>query len=181
MLRFMTASDQLQSYEDLFPAYCLLFRASTDSIMSILSYLSMTNICRLDAVVTNTSSRIIWLSVSRGTNHRTINNHKHSHGSKRWLVEWGISPEYLETNDTRLIPEEKDRGTLLGLDISSPRNISLRRYKIGDEVVLSIAHGSPNLEEIKLTACYDITDACMIALGKCCQLIFIDIERCNNI
>ena len=117
----------------------------------------------------------------RGTNHRTINNHKHSHGSKRWLVEWGISPEYLETNDTRLIPEEKDRGTLLGLDISSPRNISLRRYKIGDEVVLSIAHGSPNLEEIKLTACYDITDACMIALGKCCQLIFIDIERCNNI
>ena len=49
-------------------------------------------------------------------------------------------------------------------------------------MVLSIANCSPNLEEIKLTACYDITDACMIALGKCCrQVIFIDIEKCNNI
>ena len=78
----------------------------------------MTNICRLDTAVTNTASCIIWLSVLRGTNHRTINCRKHSHGSIRWLAEWGISLEYLETNDTRHIPEEIDKGALLGLDIS---------------------------------------------------------------
>ena len=39
-----------------------LFKASNDCMISILSYLSMKNICQLDIAVTNTAARVIWLS-----------------------------------------------------------------------------------------------------------------------
>ena len=182
MLRLMTGGDQSQSDEATLATSCLLFRATNDSIMSILSYLSMANICSLDIAVTNSILRVIWLSILRGTSHRTISNHKHSHESIRWLVERGISPEYLQMSEDGSIANKIDGGTLLGLDISSLRNISLCRCDIGDEDILSIAHGCPNLTEIRLLDCCDITDASMIALGRYCrQLIFIDIGGCTNI
>ena len=173
MLRLMTASDQSQSDEALLPSCCLFFTASTDSMVSILSYLTMVNMCRLDIAATNTASRIMWLSVLRGMNHRAIDNHKHSHESIRWFVERGINPQYLEISDSMLersdsvgsIASRINGSTFLGLNMSLLRNISLCRSKIGDEEVLLLAHGCPNLIEIGLDSCCDITDASMIAIG----------------
>ena len=119
MLPLTPASGESQSDEVILPSHCLLFRASTDSMISILSYLSMANICRLDTAVTNRAIRVIWLSVLRGSSHRTINNHKHSHESIRWLVERDISPEYLETSERESIAKRINGGSLLGLDVSS--------------------------------------------------------------
>ena len=96
----------------------------------------MVNICRLDDAVTNSVLRVMWLRILRGTNHRTISNHVHSHGSIRWLVERGIRPEHLETNRTECIAKEIDRGTLLGLDISSLRNISLCQTQIKSKNII---------------------------------------------
>ena len=50
-----------------------LFQASNDCMTSILSYLTMKNICQLDIAVTNTAARIIWLDSLQITNHRSIN------------------------------------------------------------------------------------------------------------
>ena len=182
MLRLMTASDQSQADNAILPSYCLLFKTTTDSITSILSYMSMVNICRLDTAVTNTASRAIWLSILRGTSHHSINNHKHSHGSIRWLVERDISPEYLETNGKECIACKINGDALLGLDVSSLRIVSLCQCNIRDKDVLRIAGGCPSLTDIRLGNCHDITDASMIALARCCrQLIFIDIGGCSNI
>ena len=63
ILRLTPASGESQSDEVILPSHCLLFRASTDSMISILSYLSVVNICRLDTAVTNRAIRVIWLSV----------------------------------------------------------------------------------------------------------------------
>ena len=125
MLPLTPASCESQSDEVILPSHCLLFRASTDSIISILSYLSMVNICRLDNAVTNRAIRVIWLSVLRSSNHRTINNHTHSHESIRWLVERGISPEYLETSERELIANRINGVSLLGLDVSSLQKMGL--------------------------------------------------------
>ena len=118
MRRFLTARDPSQSDEVIMLSYGPLFRASTDSMISILNYLSLANICRLDTTVTNRVIRVIWLSVLRGTNHHSINNHKHSHESIRLLVEREISPEYLETSDRRCVACKVNGGSLLSLDIS---------------------------------------------------------------
>ena len=171
MLSFVNGRDESWSDETILP-YCLQFRSSNDSIISILTYLSMANICWLDTAVTNTASRIIWLSVLRGMNHRTINNHKHSHGSIRWLAERVISPEHSETSETVIIANKINGSTLLGLDISSLRSIIFSHCKIGDEEVFLIAHGCPNLTEITLTACCGITDASMRPLGRCCRRLY---------
>ena len=143
MIRFMICSDESESDKTVIPSSCLLFIATTDSMISILSYLSMGNICRLDTAVTNTPLRVIWLSILRGKNHRTIDNHPHNHESIRWFVERGIRPEYLKTgHDTWRI----NVGTLLGMDMSILRNIDYYCSSILDEDILSIAHGCPNLE-----------------------------------
>ena len=175
-------SDESLSDEAISPSHCLLFRASYDSIISILSYLSMGKLCRLDIAVTNTALRVIWLGILRGKNHCTINYHKHNHESIRWLIARGISPERLEASYDTDITGKINGRTLLDLDISSLRNISLWNSKIGDEEVSLVAHGCPKLTEISLLNCHDITDASMIALARCYrQLIFIDIGGCCNI
>ena len=175
MIRFALGSDKSQSDEAILLSYCPLFRASADLMASILSYLSMANICRFDTAVTNRVTRVIWLSLLRGTNHHSINNHKHSHESIRWLVERGISPEYLETSDRRCVARSINRDTILGLDMSSLRTLSVYQCQIRDEDILSIAHGCPNLTGIILGFCCDLTDVSILALARCCvQLTFID-------
>ena len=122
------------------------------------------------------------MSVLRGTNHHSINNHNHSHESIRLLVEREISPEYLETSDRRCVAYRVNGSSLLGLDISFLRNLSLCQCQIGDENVFSMVHGSSILTEIRLLDCCGITDASMIALGRYYrQLISIDVGRCDNI
>ena len=152
-------SDESLSDEAISHSHCLLFRTSYDSIISILSYLSMGNLCRLDIAVTNTASRVIWLGILRGKNHCTINYHKHNHESIRWLIARGISPERLEANDNIGTACKINGRTLLGLDISSLRNISLCNSKIVDEEVSLVAHGCPKLTEISLLNCHDITES----------------------
>ena len=179
MIRFMICSDESESDKTVIPSSCLLFIATTDSMISILSYLSMANICRLDTAVTNTPLRVIWLSILRGKNHRTIDKHYHNNKSIRWFVERGIRPEYLKTSkvDWRI-----NGGALLGMDMSILRYIDSYNSAILDEDILSIAHGCPNLAEIRLHYCLNITDASMVALGRRCrQLIFIDVEECRQI
>ena len=62
----------------------ILFKTSTDSMMSILSYLNIKSICRIDMAVTNTAGRMAWLISLRMTSHRSISEHKHGHESIRW-------------------------------------------------------------------------------------------------
>ena len=66
MCFFKIGSDESLSDEAISPSHCLLSRATYDSIISILSYLSMGNMCRLDIAVTNTASRVIWLNILQG-------------------------------------------------------------------------------------------------------------------
>ena len=182
MLHLAIGSDRSQSDVVILPSSCHLFRASADSIISILSYLSMENICRLDTAVTNTAARAIWLSILRDTSHRAIRTHKHSHESIRWLVERSIRPEYLETSDKKCFGDRVNGMTLLGLDTSSLRNIRLCYSRIQDKDILSLAHGCSNLTEIGLFDCCNITDESMISLARCCrQLISVDVEKCSNI
>ena len=68
------------------------------------------------------------------------------------------------------------------LDMSSLRHICFDKSDIGDEAIVSIAHGSPHLTKVILFDCDCITDTSMIALGEnCSQLVLIDISRCNGI
>ena len=99
------------------------------------------------------------------------------------LVEREISPEYLETSDRRCVACKVNGGSLLGLDMSSLRTLSVYQCQIGDKNVFSMVHCSTILTEIRLLdCCCGITDASMIALGRYYrQLIFIDVGRFYNI
>ena len=150
MIRFTIGSDEPQSDEAKLASTCLLFKAGDDSVIPILSYLSIVNICRLDTALTNAAARVNWLRILRRKNHRTINNHKHSNRSIIWLVERGISPEYLEIDGTINISNRMNGVAFLGLNISSLRSVTFCQCKNDDEDMLPIAHGCPNLREIRL-------------------------------
>ena len=93
-----------------------------------------------------------------------------------------ISPDCLTTCGNRAIARRVDGSSLLGLDMSSLRHICFDKCDIGDEAIVSIAHGSPHLTKVILFDCDCITDTSMIALGEnCSQLVLIDISRCNGI
>ena len=147
-------------------------------MITILGYSNIRDLCRLDIAMTNNATRAIWLSALR----QRLNHHKHSHKSIRWLVEKGISPEYLQTSGDKVISNRINGRTLVGLDMSSLRSISLISCDIADKEVISIAHGCPNLTEITLFDCCGVKDESMRALaGRCRELNFIDVRECNKI
>ena len=96
-----------------------LFKASNDCLISILSYLSMENVCQLDIAVTNTAARVSWLSSLQMTNHLMINEYTHSNGSIRWLVGRGVKLESLKVTDGQWFAHRMDCDALLGLDRKS--------------------------------------------------------------
>ena len=140
-----------------------LFKASNDCMISILSYLSMKNICHLDIAVTNTAARVIWLSSLQVTNHRPINEFTHCNGSIRWLVRRGVRLESLKVIDGQWL---RDSSALLGLDVSLLRDVSFCSCNIGDEEIISLAHDCHNLSEICLFDCTGVRNASIIALAK---------------
>ena len=81
----------------------------------------MENICRLDTAVTNTAAQAIWLNILRASNHRTIDNHEHSHESFRWVIERGTSPEYLIASGRGV--KSVNVSILQDLDMPSLRNV----------------------------------------------------------
>ena len=130
-----------------------LFKASNDCMISILSYLSMKDICQLDIAVTNTVARVIWLSSLEVTNHHTINEYTHNNGSIRWLVRRGVRLLSLKVIDVKWLTPRINGIISLGLDVSLLRDVSFRSCNIGDEEVISLAHDCPNLFEICLYDC----------------------------
>ena len=91
-----------------------LFKASNDCIISILSYLSMKDVCQLDIAVTNTTARVIWLSSLEVPNHHTMNKYTHNNGSIRWLVRRGVRLVSLKVENVALVTHSS---ALLGLDV----------------------------------------------------------------
>ena len=161
----------------------LLFRMSSDLLVSILSYLDVESIRQVDIAVSNAAERVIWLTSLSANNLVTFDKYGHCDESIRWVVKRGIRLENLKIGgDTLLMTYDIFGGTFFSLDTSSLRRIDLRDSMIGDEDVVRIAHGCPRLAEICLFGSDGITDASLIALGKFSrQLILMDIGRCFNI
>ena len=126
-----------------------LFKASNDCMISILSYLSMKDVCQLDIAVTNTTARVIWLSSLEVTNHHTMNEYTHNNGSIRWLVGRGIKLISLKVKNVRWFTHSS---ALLGLDVSLLRDVSFRSCNIGDEEIISLAHDCPYLRSVCMIA-----------------------------
>ena len=106
-----------------------------------------------------------------------FSEHEHCEESIRWLVKRGIRLKSLKVRYREEETERVNVSTILDLDISSLRYINLKGTSIGDEGVLLIADGCPELAEISLSCCYKLKDASIIALGKSChQLISIDLH-----
>ena len=155
----------------------LLFGANDDWMISFLSYLSIQSICRLDVAVSDTTSRVTWLGILCMVNHYTIDEYSHSNQSIRWLVRRGMRLIKLTVRGGGGYGDKVYGSTLLGLNVSSLRYISLSHCDIGDNEVLLIAHGCPHLVEISLSKCQEVTDKCMIELVECChELISIKVE-----
>ena len=160
-----------------------LFRTSNDLMTSILSYLDIKSICYIDIAVSNNADRIMWLTYLSANNQATFSNHEHCKHSIRWLVKRKIRLESFTVKDKRCRePDKIDGSTLVGLDISSLRYISLNGCNIGDEEISWLANGCPHLSGICLSGCNGVTDASLMALGRYCRhLISIDIKECKNI
>ena len=159
-----------------------LFRSSNDCMIFILSYLSIKSICQLDIAATNTATRVIWLSGLQVTNHRTINEYTHCNGSIRWLVRRGIRLESLTAIGHSEFEIRIDGSTLLGLNVSSLRDVSFSNCDVGDAEVRNLANDCPNLSKICLHNCVRVTNGSIIALSKSClHLIAIDIGKCVQI
>ena len=175
MLRWIISRDRF------LPIDRYLFGASTDFIISELNYLSMEDICRLDTAVTNTAAQAIWLNILRASNHRTIDNHEHSHESFRWVIERGTSPEYLIASGRGV--KSVNVSILQDLDMPSLRNVWFCYSSIADEEILLIADGCPNLsKKISLVDCCGITDVSVKELvSYCYQLTFISNDGCYSI
>ena len=160
----------------------LLFKVCHDSMKSILSYLGIGSICRIDISVSNTTDRIVWLAILSANDLATFNQYEHCEDSIRWLEKRGIRLQRLKIKDRKWETDRINGSTLLGLDISSLQYINLQRCSIADEEVFSIAHGCPHLIELCLFGCDGVTDASLIVLGRCCrQLISLDIGECELI
>ena len=146
-------------------------------MLSIISYLDIESVCHVDVAVTNTTERVIWLTILSANYFVIFSEHEHCEESIRWLVKRGIRLESLKVRYRAGETEIINVSTILDLDISSLRYINLKGTSIGDEGVLLIADGCPELAEISLSGCRRVTDASIIALGKSChQLISIDLE-----
>ena len=157
-----------------------LFRASNDCLISILSYLGMKDVCRLDIAVTNSAARIIWMSSLQVTNQRTMNECTHNSGSIRWLVTRGVRLESLKVKDGRWFTLRMKCSALLGLDLSLLRDVSFRNCNIGDEEVIALAQECPHLSEICLHSCKNITDIGVSAIADNCPLLnSIDLSKCG--
>ena len=176
LLEIMRATDESSDRS-------VLFRASTDLMISILSYLDIRSISQVDIAVSNDAERIIWLASLSMNNLVALNKYEHCKESMMWVAQRGIRLESLKVKDMRW--QETDRingGTLLGIIISSLRCIDLRESSIVDEDILWMARGCPCLAEICLSGCDGVTNASLIALGKFSrQLISMDIGYCQNI
>ena len=160
----------------------ILFRASNDSIRSILRYLSIESICQLDVAVTNTAARVVWMSSLQLSNYNTISERQHCKSSIRWLVTRGIRLESLKISNGQWFKRRLNGSAFLGLNVSLLRNLSFRDCNIGDEEVISLAHDCPYLSEICLYDCQRISDASIVGLANwCVHLIAIDIGKCMNI
>ena len=95
----------------------LLFRISSDLLVSILSYLDIESICQVDIAVSNTAERVIWLISLCGNNLVTFDKYGHCDESIRWVVKRGIRLEILKIGgDTLLMTYDIFGGTLLSLD-----------------------------------------------------------------
>ena len=125
-----------------------MFRTSNDLMLSILIYLDIESVCHIDVAVTNTTERVIWLTILSANYFVMFSEHEHCEESIRWLVKRGIR---LESLKVRYREEETERinvSTILDLDISSLRYINLKGTSIEDEGVLLIADGCPELAEM---------------------------------
>ena len=132
--------------------------------------------------MTNTAARIVWISTLQATDFRAFTEYKHCNGSMRWLATRGIRLKSLQVRKGPWITIEKNGSPLIGLNVSLLLDVSFHECNIGDEEIVSLAHNSPCLSDISLHDCDRVTDASIIALGKCCvQLIAIDIGNCTNI
>ena len=79
----------------------LLFKVCHDSMKSILSYLGIGSICRIDISVSNTTDRIVWLAILSANNLATFNEYEHCEDSIRWLEKRGIRLQRLKIKDRK--------------------------------------------------------------------------------
>ena len=160
----------------------LLFGANDDWMTSLLTYLSIEDICQLDVAVSDTTSRVTWLGILCMTNHYTIDEYSHSNQSIRWLVKREMRLKKLTVRGGDYGGEIVYGETLLGLNLSSLQYVSFYDCRIGENEVLLIAHGCPHLVEIRLSGCDAVTDESMIELVEYChELISIEVEDCVDI
>ena len=120
-----------------------LFRTSNDLMLSIIIYLDIgvESVCHVDVAVTNTTERVIWLTILSVNSFVMFSEHEHCEESIRWLVKRGIRLKSLKVRYREGETEIINVSTILDLDISSLRYINLKGTSIGDEGVLLIADG----------------------------------------
>ena len=118
-----------------------LFKASNDLMLLILSHLDIESVCHIDVAATNTTERVIWLTILSANYFVMFSEHEHCEESIRWLVKRGIRLKSLKVRYRAGETEIINVSTILGLDISSLRYINLKGTSIEDEGVLLIADG----------------------------------------
>ena len=65
-------------------------------MLSILIYLDIESVCQIDVAVTNTTERVIWLTILSANYFGMFSEHEHCEESIRWLVKRGIRLESLK-------------------------------------------------------------------------------------
>ena len=176
-----------------------------DCFVHILRWLDVRSICQLDVAVSNVEERSCWLRSLAAIDNKSIDEYEHYSASIRWLVkrEVGIATLItwnrtilsnpfagLEVQSTEAIGPDDSNSNLIGRGSPTERRITLNRcvsvdisrsfVRCSTSVLSGIANLCPQLTSFTCQSSYVATDACLLALAKCCPQLNV-INLCNRV
>ena len=101
-----------------------LFKLGDDAFVSLLSWLDIRSICRLDAAVGNKDERLMWLHSLHSIDSKAIDEYKHCHLSIWWLIKRGARATSIRARRSNLTSDRQITDmTFAGVGILCTQNV----------------------------------------------------------
>lgn len=142
-------------------------------VVIVAEWLEIPSLSKLDVAISSKEGRIVWrqaLGEVKGNN--SVELWKHSHSSIRWLIRRKICVTSISLPSFSSIRESTFRGidmkTLKYFHVADEDTFEDCKYKVIDVSFYYLAHGCPNLEEVRMSRYITLSNYVVQALRQHC-------------